>query len=393
MKKLLSITLSVLMLFSFTSCKNTNINDVQNAKLGNKVSSLTYQTNDGELLTIDENSEIPILIQKLNCDFTFLKEGTKVSLNASIKKENTPHIHSNIEFYNDKYSFYKKEEMFSSEEDSSLKREYYTYSNPNAIEGEVSSKAYSKYTYKSYKAFNGIDVIKGSDYSRSNIFEPYLDSHYKYPHDTDVFEPLLTYHDNFSTFISYNLMFDTRTSIEQDGTIYDFKDYIKFEMNLYENYIVITRVAPFINLDGYRQLNNINDNIQENNEVIQTVYFNLEKGRIDFVSLEGKTNALYLGSLEYINLSYSIEDLNQDEMNKSTKHLENYIKRRSTFTFYLFNLLILLIPLVALIVLLIILKKHKKNKINNTNNQEPQPTIKPKEEIIDNTPVKQSSIY
>ena len=144
MKKLLLITLSVLMLFNFTSCNAVPYyNDTKS--LGRPVSSLTYQTNNGETLTIDENSYFYSVIKKLECNFSTIQINSKVYGRVQLEE---PKVSSSINIYSDGRSSYSEIESIVDGYDSTVKiKTYHNASKLNLI----------NYRYKTKEHIYGVE--------------------------------------------------------------------------------------------------------------------------------------------------------------------------------------------------------------------------------------------
>lgn len=350
MKKLLPIIFCILMLFNYTSCKNTSNNNVSKS-LGSPVSSLTYETHNGELLTIDENSDFYTVIRELNCNFYVNQAKYKVFGRVQLEKSESE---SYINFYSNGISTLEEIESYSKFSKKSLK-----YSSYRDIKQDI------RYVRYNYKNKNYSEKIMGFKIDTPILNSEFPDSNAEFGKMMFISNETLSYLHEVSLHL-----FSIKKSFSSWEKEYDYSSYIKTELELHDNYIVFTQESPFINETSYEQ---VERNLAQGIVYKQVAYFNLKTGKIDYVQIQRSivNNELLFEEVKDYSY-YHIEELDQKEYNKKVNKLKNYINLRISIVYYV---ALIIVPLLSLIVLIILLKKHKKKRKNQI--------------IIDEIPVKQ----
>ena len=121
--------------------------------------------------------------------------------------------------------------------------------------------------------------------------------------------------------------------VKVNNETFNYNQYVKKEIKLYENYIVFEESSPLLNnfvgssFDTYTYyLQSLNTK----NPVTQTAYYNIKSGQFDCFCLYGKTyDSLILRRLVELDIKTYLYTLDKKEAKKKTDNLVSYIKRRS----------------------------------------------------------------
>lgn len=349
MKRFIAVFLLLSIVLSFASCKKDDPIDpdpgtqsvpisfdivkTRDIVLGNEVDTVELTTRTGEKFTFDNTADFYDIFNKVG--FNFVEEGKLYSCSGETQLGDKSKSYTNMNMYyiDDPALEHATIDEFRTKkegDDNVALVEEYTYGY-RTEGGYLKTEGFSRYEYKDEKAFcGGVTHEDGYKVYKSDKY-PMI------PESGSEFADMQSRAYYLKNLLIYTAFFTKYEAHEaENGTVYDFDQFITREYKLYENYIVFKYTAPFIALNlgfgqdtdlAYRQLTNADWS------VTQEAYCNVKTGEIEFVKVYGETGwttGEYWNIKAVFDIKIYVHDIDKDEVKNKTDALINYVKSNTT---------------------------------------------------------------
>lgn len=317
----------LLVALSLTSCGGGgNLEDIdfdiletKNIVLGNEVASVELTTEDGEKMTVTNETGFYEILDESG--FVFNEDGKKYSCHAEMKlgDQSKSFVNTNI-YYLDDGGFIQSRVKKEGSNDVALIEEYSKFT--QLENNEVQHTNFSRYIYKGEKAFGGrITSMSENTYYQSNTYPNSPES------GTELYEMQSRADALTSCLISTVFL----ANYEPVGEM-DFNQFVTREYTLYENYIVFKQTAPFLDIEiglgqdikpFYTQYQNSTDSIT------QEAYYNVKTGEIELVKAYGtgiNHAPAYVGFKLEIDMQVYIHTIVESEYQEKLNKVIAYVK-------------------------------------------------------------------
>lgn len=350
MKKLVAVFCLLSIILSFASCERKNPIDpepiTQNAPpsfdilktkdivLGNEVNSVELTTRTGEKFTFDNTADFYEIFDKVN--FKKQEKGKLYSFSGETKISDKSKSFTNMNMYilddpTIDYAEFYEHRVKEEGDDSFALIEVFT--SAKQLEGSKLPyrSSFGRYEYKDDKAFGGMVYDENGNTAYASEEYPFV------PQLGTELGDMWSHVNFLSALYGCTAFFAKYGAHEaENGTVYDFDQFVTREYTLYENYIVFKYTAPFLVLNigygqdvqiAYLQFTNTNCSIT------QEAYCNVKTGEIELVKVYGTTawhTPEYLNMEATIDMKIYIHDINASESKSKIDALINYVKANTT---------------------------------------------------------------